>query len=89
MVRQAVARTPKGEWIVLMPMELAPKHGMPAYVSTPDQLAEGRLIVGAGIAADAPPVHAEFAAAGVPFDDDGPGVSWAAGVGENGDAVEL
>ncbi len=36
-------------------------------LATIDQLAEGRLIVGAGIAADAPPVHAEFAAAGVPF----------------------
>ena len=37
-------------------------------LATVDQLAEGRLIVGAGIAADAPPVHAEFAAAGVPFE---------------------
>ena len=36
-------------------------------LATIDQLSEGRLIVGAGIAADAPPVHAEFAAAGVPF----------------------
>ncbi len=37
-------------------------------LATVDQLAEGRLIVGAGIAADAPPVHAEFTAAGVPFE---------------------
>ncbi len=37
-------------------------------LATIDQLAEGRLIVGAGIAADAPTVRAEFAAAGVPFE---------------------
>jgi len=37
-------------------------------LATIDQLSEGRLIVGAGIAADAPAVHAEFAAAGVPFE---------------------
>ena len=37
-------------------------------LATIDQLSAGRLVVGAGIAADAPPVHAEFAAAGVPFE---------------------
>ncbi len=37
-------------------------------LATLDQLSEGRLIVGAGIAADAPPIHAEFEAAGVPFE---------------------
>ena len=42
-VREAAARTPAGEWIVTMPMELAPEHGMPRYVSRPDQLAEGRF----------------------------------------------
>jgi len=42
-VREAASRTPAGEWIVTMPMELAPEHGMPRYVSRPDQLAEGRL----------------------------------------------
>ena len=42
-VREAASRTPAGEWIVLMPMELAPEHGMPRYVSEPDQLAEGRF----------------------------------------------
>ncbi len=42
-VREAAARTPVGEWIVTMPMELAPEHGMPRYVSRPDQLAEGRF----------------------------------------------
>ena len=42
-VREAAARTPPGEWIVLMPMELAPEHGMPCYVNEPGQLAEGRF----------------------------------------------
>ena len=37
-------------------------------LATIDQLSEGRLIVGAGIAADAPTIRAEFASAGVPFD---------------------
>lgn len=37
-------------------------------LATIDQLSEGRLIVGVGIAADTPPVRAEFAAAGVPFE---------------------
>ena len=42
-VREAASRTPPGEWIVTMPMELAPAHGMPRYVSEPGQLAEGRF----------------------------------------------
>ena len=42
-MREAASRTPAGEWIVLMPMELAPKDGMPLYVNQPDQLAEGRF----------------------------------------------
>ncbi|MBM3599082.1 MAG: amidohydrolase [Alphaproteobacteria bacterium] len=37
-VRQAVARTPKGQWIVLMPMGTPPT----GYVYRPDQLTEGR-----------------------------------------------
>lgn len=37
-------------------------------LATIDQLSEGRLIVGAGIAADAPAIRAEFAAASVPFE---------------------
>ena len=37
-------------------------------LATVDQLSEGRLIVGAGIGADAPTVRAEFAAASVPFE---------------------
>lgn len=42
-VREAASRTPAGEWIVLMPMQLASEHGMPRYVSEPGQLAEGRF----------------------------------------------
>ncbi|MCC6436118.1 MAG: LLM class flavin-dependent oxidoreductase [Acidimicrobiales bacterium] len=37
-------------------------------VATLDQLAEGRLVLGVGVAADTPSIRAEFAAAGVPFE---------------------
>ena len=37
-------------------------------IATLDQVSEGRLILGVGIAADAPSIRAEFAAAGVPFE---------------------
>jgi alkanesulfonate monooxygenase SsuD/methylene tetrahydromethanopterin reductase-like flavin-dependent oxidoreductase (luciferase family) len=37
-------------------------------VATLDQVSEGRLILGVGIARDVPSIRAEFAAAGVPFD---------------------
>ncbi|MBM3649045.1 MAG: LLM class flavin-dependent oxidoreductase [Alphaproteobacteria bacterium] len=37
-------------------------------VATLDRIAEGRVILGVGIAPDVPNVRAEFAAAGVPFD---------------------
>ncbi|MEM9622887.1 MAG: LLM class flavin-dependent oxidoreductase, partial [Pseudomonadota bacterium] len=37
-------------------------------LATLDQLSDGKLIVGAGIAADAPSIRAEFTAAGVPFE---------------------
>ncbi len=37
-------------------------------LATLDQVAEGRLIIGAGIAADNPLVRQEFASAGVPFE---------------------
>ena len=37
-------------------------------VATLDQVAEGRLILGIGIARDVPSIRAEFAAAGVPFE---------------------
>ncbi|MSO90063.1 MAG: LLM class flavin-dependent oxidoreductase [Acetobacteraceae bacterium] len=36
-------------------------------ISTLDQVSEGRLILGVGIASDNPPIHKEFMAAGVPF----------------------
>jgi alkanesulfonate monooxygenase SsuD/methylene tetrahydromethanopterin reductase-like flavin-dependent oxidoreductase (luciferase family) len=37
-------------------------------VATLDQIAEGRVILGVGIASDVPNIRAEFAAAGVPFE---------------------
>lgn len=37
-------------------------------LATIDQISEGRLVVGAGIAGDVPNIRAEFAAAGVPFE---------------------
>ena len=37
-------------------------------VATLDRIAEGRLILGVGIASDGPNIRAEFEAAGVPFD---------------------
>ena len=37
-------------------------------VGTLDRIAEGRVILGVGIAADNPPIRKEFAAAGVPFE---------------------
>src|SRR5437773_3094502 len=37
-------------------------------VATLDRIAEGRVILGVGIAADAPAIRKEFAAAGVPWD---------------------
>lgn len=37
-------------------------------VGTLDRIAEGRVILGMGIAADTPPIRREFAAAGVPWD---------------------
>lgn len=37
-------------------------------LATLDQISEGRLILGAGIASDMPNIRAEFAAAGVPFE---------------------
>jgi probable F420-dependent oxidoreductase len=37
-------------------------------IATLDQLSEGRIILGVGIGLDLPSVHAEFTAAGVPFE---------------------
>src|SRR5262245_21203689 len=41
---------------------------MAHQIATLDQVAEGRLILGVGIAADVPNIRAEFTAAGVPFE---------------------
>ena len=37
-------------------------------VATIDQVSDGRVVLGVGIAADAPAIHAEFEAVGVPFE---------------------
>ncbi len=37
-------------------------------LATLDQISQGRLVLGAGIASDVPNIRAEFAAAGVPFE---------------------
>ncbi|MGD0104608.1 MAG: LLM class flavin-dependent oxidoreductase [Rhodopila sp.] len=52
---------------VLLPMLRNPVI-LAHQVATLDQLAEGRLILGVGFAADLPNIRAEFAAAGVPFE---------------------
>ena len=58
-------------------IELGPAVLLPALrnpvvlaqqVATIDQISEGRLILGIGIAADVPAIRAEFNAAGVPFE---------------------
>src|SRR5437667_12623613 len=52
---------------VLLPA-LRPPVVLAHIVGTLDQVAEGRVILGVGIAADAPAIRKEFAAAGVPWD---------------------
>jgi len=52
---------------VLLPA-LRPPVVLAHIVGTLDRVAEGRLILGVGIAADAAPIRKEFAAAGVPFE---------------------
>lgn len=52
---------------VLLPMLRNPVV-LAQQLATVDQICEGRLVVGVGIAADNPPVRAEFKAAGVPFE---------------------
>lgn len=52
---------------VLLPMLRNPVV-LAQQLATVDQLSDGRLIIGAGIAADSPSVRAEFEAAGVPFE---------------------
>ncbi|MBT7634541.1 MAG: LLM class flavin-dependent oxidoreductase, partial [Rhodospirillaceae bacterium] len=41
---------------------------MAHQVATLDQISQGRVILGVGIAGDVPAIRAEFAAAGVPFE---------------------
>lgn len=52
---------------VLLPMLRNPVI-LAHQLATLDQLSEGRLILGVGFAADRPNIRAEFAAAGVPFE---------------------
>jgi alkanesulfonate monooxygenase SsuD/methylene tetrahydromethanopterin reductase-like flavin-dependent oxidoreductase (luciferase family) len=52
---------------VLLPMLRNPVI-LAHQVATLDQIAEGKLILGVGFAADRPNIRAEFAAAGVPFE---------------------
>src|SRR5687768_613196 len=52
---------------VLLPA-LRPPVVLAHVVGTLDRVAEGRVILGVGIAADNPPIQREFAAAGVPFE---------------------
>src|SRR5499433_2898605 len=52
---------------VLLPA-LRPPVVLAHVVGTLDRVAEGRVILGVGIAADAPAIRREFAAVGVPFE---------------------
>jgi probable F420-dependent oxidoreductase len=52
---------------VLLPA-LRPPVVLAHVVATLDRIAEGRVILGVGIATDTPAIRREFAAAGVPFD---------------------
>lgn len=63
------ARTRKVEMgtAVLLPMLRNPVV-LAQQVATLDRIAEGRLILGVGIASDLPNIRAEFEAAGVPFE---------------------
>ena len=65
----AAARTRKVELgtAVLLPALRNPVV-LAQQVATLDRIAEGRLILGVGIAADVPNIRAEFEAAGVPLD---------------------
>lgn len=58
--------------VLLGPAVLLPALRNPVVLAqqlaTIDQISEGRLILGAGIAGDVPPIRAEFEAAGVPFE---------------------
>jgi len=52
---------------VLLPA-LRPPVVLAHIVGTLDRAAEGRVILGVGIATDAPPIRKEFASVGVPFE---------------------
>src|SRR5437867_2911926 len=52
---------------VLLPA-LRPPVVLAHIVGTLDQVADGRVILGVGIAADTPAIRTEFEAVGVPFD---------------------
>jgi probable F420-dependent oxidoreductase len=52
---------------VLLPALRSPV-ALAHVVGTLDRVAEGRVILGVGFAADTPPIRKEFAAAGVPFE---------------------
>jgi len=52
---------------VLLPALRSPV-GLAQVVGTLDRVAEGRVILGVGIAADTPPIRREFTHAGVPFE---------------------
>ena len=65
----AVAARTRTPWLgtaVLLPALRHPL-GLAQALATVDRIAEGRLVLGVGIAPDAPAVRKEFAAAGVPF----------------------
>lgn len=69
MLAAVAARTKKAELgtAVLLPPLRNPVI-LAHMAATVDQISEGRLILGVGIATDVPNVRAEFEAAGVPFD---------------------
>jgi probable F420-dependent oxidoreductase len=69
MLAAVAARTSRAELgtAVLLPALRNPTI-MAHMAATVDQISEGRLILGVGIATDVPNVRNEFSAAGVPFD---------------------
>ncbi|MDB3952601.1 LLM class flavin-dependent oxidoreductase [Alphaproteobacteria bacterium] len=63
----ARTKTPEIGTAVLLPALRNPVV-LAHQVATIDQISEGRIILGMGIAADVPNIHAEFEACGVPWD---------------------
>jgi alkanesulfonate monooxygenase SsuD/methylene tetrahydromethanopterin reductase-like flavin-dependent oxidoreductase (luciferase family) len=66
----AITTRPEIGTAVLLPALRNP-FVLAQQVSTADQIAEGRIILGVGVATDSPSIHAEFAACGVPFEQRG------------------